>query len=345
MRRIGDRKPAALIATLLWLAACPRSARDAGPAPVSMTPSEGTGVAALAVTIVGDHFDASTDTDFGKGSGTLAATFQASLVPDGGGTSVALDSVTFTSERKLQANVPAGIARGTYTLEVTDPAGRKGTLAQAFRVYAGPENVVAFRVEPQETAHAGVPFLVQLTAVDAGGAVVEGFTDPVTLSDLTGTIAPTGSGPFVQGRRAIRLTVSTLSAADRITGVDALGRTGSSAPFAVVAGPPVALAFESAPSTVVAGSCSSPVTVGLRDSKGNPAPASATVDVDLQSSPAGSVSFHSGGGCASPVTAIAISPGAISATFRFTGPAPGAVVLRASPAGLPSTTYGVTLSP
>ena len=39
----------------------------------------------MPVTIVGDHFEASVQTDFGAGSGTLATTFLARLRPEGGG--------------------------------------------------------------------------------------------------------------------------------------------------------------------------------------------------------------------------------------------------------------------
>jgi hypothetical protein len=335
----------ALLATLL-LAACPRARPEAGPVPVAMTPSQGTGLAALPVAIVGDHFDASAQTDFGKGSGALAATFQARLLPDAGGPAVPLDAVRLTADRRLEASVPAGIARGSYALEVTDPAGRVGTLAQAFRVYSAPENVTTFRVEPAEAAFGGVPFLVDLTAVDAGGAVVDGFVGQVTLSDLTGTLAPTTVGPFAGGRLQLRLTVGTLTAADRITATDALGHAGTSAAFRVDPGPAVAIAFAGGPTSVAASACSPLVTLELRDSAGNPSPAAAPVTVELQASPAGSLAFHTGGGgCTSPVTSVTISTGGATTTFRYTGPTPGAAVVRAAPAGLPSATFGVTLSP
>lgn len=341
------RAPRALVVlAALLLAACPRSKQDEGPVPVAVTPSEGTGLAALPVVILGDRFDASSQTDFSSGSGTLAATFQARLLPEGGGSAVALEGVRLTAERRLDATVPAGIGRGSYALEVTDPAGRVGSLPQAFRVYSAAENVVAFRVELAETAYAGVPFLVTLTAVDAAGTAVDGFTGQVTLSDTSGTVTPTTIGPFVRGIAQPRLTITALSAADQLRASDGAGHSGTSTAFAVSPGPPVALAFKSGPATVSAGACSQLVTVELRDALGNPSPALATVVVELQASPPGSLTFHVGGGaCASPVTAISLPVGATTAAFRYTGPAPGAATIRTAPASLPSATFGITLTP
>jgi hypothetical protein len=311
-----------------------------------MTPSQGTGVAALPVVIAGDHFDASAQTDFDRGTGTLAATFQARLVPDSGGAAVALDAVRLTPDRRLEASVPAGIARGGYSLEVTDPAGRTGALPQAFRVVSAPESVASFLVVPAEPAHAGVPFRVELTAVDAGGVVVDGFVGQVQLTDLTGTVAPTTAGPFVVGRFSARLTVAALSAADQITATDTLGHAGTSAPFAVAPGPPVALAFKSGPATEKAGTCSAQVLLETRDALGHASPVGSALAVELQSSPAGSLQFHLGGGaCSSPVSAVTISVGTSTAAFRFKGAAPGPVAIRAVPASLPSATFAVTLSP
>lgn len=339
------RSALALTAALLT-AGCSRDPSPAGPAPVAMVPSEGTGLAALPVVIVGDHFDATGSTDFASGSGTLAAGFQARLLPDAGGAAVALTSVRLTPDKRLEAVVPAAIGRGGYALEVTDPAGRTGLLHQAFRVYAAASTIASFRVVPAEPATAGVPFRLDLTAVDAGGLVVEGFSGQVTLSDLTGKLSPTTAGPFTLGRASLRVAVGAVATADRITADDGLGHSGSSAVFAVAPGPPVAIAFVGAPGTLKAGTCSGLVTLEARDALGNASPVAAALTIELQSAPAGSVAFHGGGGaCNAPVTSVAISGGAATATFRFTGSAPGPVQLRAAPAGLPSATASVSLVP
>jgi hypothetical protein len=312
---------------------------------VAVLPSRGTGLAPLPVSIVGEHFDAATQTDFNKGTATLDATFQARLLPDGGGAGVALLGVRLTADRRLEANVPAGIARGGYSLEVTDPAGRIGVLPQAFRVVSSPDTVASFRVVLEEPAHARVPFLATITALDGAGSVVDGFADPVQLTDLTGTVSPATTAAFSLGQLSVRLTVSAISAADQVTASDGLGHSGTSAPFAVDPGPAVAVAITGAPASIAAGSCSAPAAVELRDALGNATPAVAAVAVQLESSPPGALAFHGGGACASPLASVTISAGASSAPFRFVAPAGGAVELRAVPAGLPSATAGVSVTP
>jgi hypothetical protein len=329
-----------------WLAGCPRSPDPAGPIPVAMVPSQGTGLAALPVAIAGDHFDAATETDFEEGSATMNATFLARLIPDAGGATVALEAVRLTEEKRLEAIVPAGIARGLYALEVTDPAGRTGLLPQAFRVVVAPENLATFGVAIEEGAYAGVPFLITLTARDAGGGVVDGFTGQALLSDLTGTLSPTTTGPFVLGTASLRITVATVTAGDVLTAADGLGHSGSSPSFAVAPGPVVTAALASVPATLVVGDCSAPLRVELRDALGNPSPATGAVVVDLQSAPAGALEFHTGGAaCNSPVTSVTISAGATFASFRLRGTLAGAAELRAVPAGLPSSTASVILTP
>jgi hypothetical protein len=339
------RTHASLAIFLSLAGGCSAPPSATGPLPVAMTPSQGTGVAPLQVLISGQRFEAAAKTDFEKGSASLDPIFRVRLVPEAGGDPVPLEEVRLTERRQLEARVPAGIPRGAYSLEVTAPTGRTGLLPQAFRVLTSAESVVSFRVEPAETAHAGVPFLLSLTAVDGTGLVVDGFASDVQLSDLTGTVAPATSGAFSLGRLSVRVTVASLAAADRITVIDPLGHTGASAPFAVVAGPAVALAFTSAPVTVAAGACSSSVTVELRDAVGIATQAGVAVDVQLQSSPAGSLAFFADASCTAPVAAVSISPGAASTTFRIRGAAAGPVEIRAAPSALPSATQSATIAP
>lgn len=333
------------VAFALLASGCSGSPSTTGPVPVLITPSQGTGVAPVQIVISGQRFDAAVKTDFEKGSASLDAGFQARLIPEAGGDPVLLEAVQLNERRQLEARVPAGIPRGTYSLEVTAPTGRTGTLSQAFRVVTSAESVATFRVEPAETAHAGIPFLVSLTAVDGTGLVVDGFAAEVQLSDLTDTVSPATSGPFSMGRLSLRVTIPTLSAADRLTVVDALGNTGTSAPFAVVPGPAVALAFASAPVTVAAGACSPAVAIELRDVLGHAAPAAAPVDVQLQSAPAGGIAFFGDSGCASPIGALTISTGVSGARFHFRGATIGPVQLRAASSGLPSAVQGASVSP
>lgn len=342
---MGSARCALALVAALFLEGCARTTPPSGPVPLAMVPSQGTGLSPLPVYIAGDHFDAASQTDFEKGSGTLDATFQARLLPAGGGAAVPLDAVRLTADKRLEASVPAGIARGRYALEVTDPAGRAGVLTQAFRVVMAPESVAGFRVLPEEPAFAGIPFLVTLTAVDGAGAVVDGFAGSVQLTDLTGTVAPSTTGPFALGRLSLRLTIAAVSTADEVTASDA-GHSGTSTAFAVDPGPAVAVALANVPSTLAPGTCSQAVAVELRDALGNATPAPSAIEIQLQSSPAGALEFHdAGGGCTSPVTSVAIPQDASVASFRFKGAAAGAAAIRAVPAGLPSAIAAVTVSP
>ena len=338
------RQRLAAIAALL-LAGCPRTQSSSGPIPVAMTPSQGTALAPLSVVITGQNFDAQVKTDFKKGESTLDATFQARLLPAGGGAAIPLDAVTLTNRRRLQAQVPAGIPRGSYDLEVTNPGGRVGVLPQAFRVVTSAERVAGFAVDLVEPARAGVPFLVSLAALDSEGVTVDGFTGSVQVSDQTGTVAPASVGPFALGRLLVRVAIPALAAADRLTVADSLGHSGVSDPFPVQAGPPVAIAFASAPVTAAAGACSTAVSLELRDAQGNAASASTAVDVQLQCSPAGSLAFHADAACAATVAGVTIPAGATGTTAYFRGASAGPADIRAVPVGLTSAIQGETVAP
>ncbi len=337
------RRGAAAAAALAL--ACARTATSSGPQPIAIQPAQGTGMAPLPVEISGQRFEAAVTTDFAGGKGAVDAGFRADLVPAGGGAPVALSAVTFTPRRTLEAVVPAGISRGSYDLVVTDPRGRSGTLAQAFRVVTSAENVAGFRLDLGEPAVAGVPFLVSLTAIDAGGLTVDGFDGAVQLADLTGTATPATSGAFVLGSLSTRITVTAVTPSDRLTATDALGNTGASAAFAVSPGPPTTIAFASAPVSAAAGACSPPLTLELRDAWGNASPAPAAVDVPLQVSPPGAVTFYADGACATPVVAVVVAAGSATVDFRLVGAAAGAVAVRAFPATLPSAQQGESILP
>ena len=331
---------------LLLLAACAKTPPSPGPVPLSIAPAQTTGLAALPVEVRGQGFEASVQTDFtGGGRSALQAAFQIRLLPSGGGAAVALGQVALTAGKTLTAVVPAGLPRGVYDVEVVDPAGRSGVLPRAFRVVTSAENVASFKVDLVESARAGVPFLVSLSALDAQGQVVDGFTGNVTVTDSTGTVAPAGAGPFVLGRLQTRLTVTPVTGADTLAVADALGRSGTSAPFPVIPGPPVALVFAGAPVSASARACSPPISLELRDAQGNAAPAPSPVPVDLQSAPAGSLAFFADASCVAAASTVTVAAGASGATFHFTGATAGPVAIRAVPAGLPSAEQGETVTP
>jgi hypothetical protein len=336
------RLPTLALCAAVALACAERSEPD-GPVLVGMAPSQGTSIAPLEVEISGERLDALVRTDF-DGGATVSARFEARLVPVGGGPPVDLPDVTLTSRRTLRATVPAGIAHGAYDLAVTDPRGRRAVLPGAFRVVTSAENVAAFRVDILEAPRAGVAFAVSLTALDGQGRTVDGFDGSVAVSDLTGTVGPSSLGPFTLGRLQALLTVGALAAADRVTVADALGHAGTSAPFDVVAGPPVAVVFPGPPVAAASGACSPAVELELRDALGHPALAEPALPAQLQSSPPG-LELFADGACASPASSLTFAAGATRAAFHFRGSAPGAIALRVVPSTLPSAAQAATATP
>lgn len=334
-----------LLPSLALLIGCARPPSSQGPVPLAVVPSQTTGLTALTVEVSGEGFEAVVQTDFGGGQSTLQVGFQVSLIPSAGGAAVDLGQVTLTPRKTLTAVVPPGLPRGTYDVQVVDPAGRSGVLARGFRVVTSAENVASFKVDLLQPAWASVPFLVSLSALDAQGQVVDGFTGNVSVTDLTGTVSPATAGPFALGRLQTMLAVVPVTASDVITVSGALSKTGASAPFAVAPGPPAVLAFASAPVSAAVGACSPAVTLELRDAYGNASPAAAAVPVELQSAPAGSLAFFTGSGCSTAGSTVTIAAGSAQASFRFVGSAAQPVAVRAVPAGLPSAQQGETVTP
>ncbi len=333
---------ALLLATLLGACAPPASS---GPVPLAVTPRQGPSSAATPVEIAGVGFDASVTTDYGDGSGTtIRATFAAALVPWDGRAAIALGAVAFTQRRTLAAVVPAGLAPGRYDVSVPDPAGRTGTLPDGFEVTSDAASAVGFQIAPVASQRAGVPFAISVSAVDAGGRVVSGFTGSATLSDDGGTLSPATTGAFVLGRATLDVAVAIPRLADRISAADAGGRTGASNAFDVGPGVPARIAFVAVPAAS-ASSCSAAFELELRDAAGAPAPAPSPVDVLLQSGPPGAVTFHSDAACAAPIASVAVAAGATRAAFHLRGAAPGTASIRAVPALLPSTEASVAIGP
>lgn len=340
------RRRAPLLAgiALALAAGCTRPRAPGDPVPLAVNPSRAPADAPVQIEIAGRDLDAQVKTDFsaaGEGNGVDAG-FAARLEP-AAGAAVPLDAVRLTGRRTLVATVPAGLARGSYRLVVTDPAGRSGALERAYRVVSSAASVARFVVAVLEAPRAGTAFGVGVSAVDAAGAVVDGFDGTVTLSDARGALAPVTAGPFVLGRWGGTLVIPDVVTGDTLVATDAAARAGTSASFDVVAGPPVALAFPAAVAAT-AGACSPTVAVALRDASGHAAAAEADLVVQLQSSPPG-LPFFSDGGCTVPVATLTIPAGAGTAGFRFRAAAAGAVTLRAVPAAFPSAQQVVAVVP
>jgi hypothetical protein len=338
------RAPVRTVAALAALGLACGTPAPGGPVLAAMTPAQGTAAAPLSVEIAGEHLDARVSTDFTSGGGEVDASFRAELAPVSGGSPVPLEDVALTPRRTLRATVPAGLAQGAYDLAVADPRGRTAVLRRAFRVVTSAETVASFRVDVLEAPRAGVAFAVSLTAVDAQGRTVEGFDGSVALTDLSGTVSPASVGPFVLGRFQAQVTVAGLATADRLTAADAFEHAGTSEPFEVVAGPPVAVAFPEPPLSAASGACSPPVQLELRDVLAHPARAEVDLPVQLQTAPPG-LALFADAGCTSPISSLTFAAGVSRGSFHFRAGAPGALAVRAVPATLPSAAQAATVSP
>jgi hypothetical protein len=329
---------------LLALGAC-AAPGPGGPVPLSVVPSQGSPSAATPVEISGVGFDADVKTDYGDGSGsTVQAVFAARLLPWDGSPAVDLAPVALTQRRTLTALVPAGLAPGRYDLQVTDPAGRSGTLPDGFEVTSSASDVVGFRIATIQSQRAAVPFTVSVEAVDAAGRVVTGFSGSVSVLDESGTAAPAAAGPFALGRVQAQLAVAVPYAGDRLTVDDGAGRTGLSNDFDVGPGVPARIDFVGGVAAS-ASACSGAFELELRDAGGAPAPAVADVNVALQSGPPGALLLFSDAGCSVPAPTLVIPAGATRGAFRLRGAAAGTASLRAVPDVLPSAETAVAILP
>jgi hypothetical protein len=345
---VTARVPAAAVLALASaLAACPPARRPGDPTPLAVNPPRGAPATAVQIEISGRDLDARVSTDFTSSDAAANGVdvgYVARLEP-ASGAAVPLGDVRLTVRHTLVATVPAGLPPGSYRIVIVDPSGRCGVLERAYRVLASADAVARFDVAVVGTMpRAGVAFPISLVARDAGGAVVDGFTGAVTVTDAAGALAPASAGPFVLGRWGGTVTVPDVVAADALTVVDGAAHSGTSAPFDVVAGPPAALAIAGAPLTVRAGTCSPRVDLVLRDALGHPTVAEVDVAVQLQSAPPG-LPLFADSGCATAVTALTLPAGTGTRGFHLRAAVAGAVTVRALPASLPSVSQVETVTP
>lgn len=325
--------------------ACTRAREPGAPAPLAVAPSRATAEVPVRIEISGRDLVAGVKADFGGGGAGLDAGFSAWLEPSGAGTAIPLTAVALTDRRTILATVPPGLAAGTYRLVVADPKGRTGALEHAYRVVSSAAAVARFEVTLAERRpKPKIPFAVVVTAVDAGGGVVEGYEGTVTLSDTAGALAPRKHGPLVRGRGRGKVALSRVVAGDRLTASDGAGHTGTSAGFSVEGGPPMALVFASDPVTVAAGDCSPRVDLALRDGAGAAAVAPAALPVALQSAPPGLATFTDAR-CTAAAASLTIPAGEGEAAFWFRAASAGAVTVRAVPAALPNAVQRQTVTP
>jgi hypothetical protein len=116
------------------------------------------------------------------------------------------------------------------TITVSRPGtGETGT-SNTFNVSVG--SLDHFIISSVTTQIAGTPFNITMTAKDKAGNTITSFSEPVTISDLTGTITPQSSGIFSNGERIETVTVTGAKQNNQII-VASSGKNGTSNYFNV----------------------------------------------------------------------------------------------------------------
>ena len=312
----------------------------------AIVPSEGANDVDVQVEISGGHLEPRLHTDFEHASrSSWNRAFSAALIPvDATLPKVALAEVELQPDGALKGTVKAGAARGFYGLQVVDAYGREGFVPEVYRVVASPRRVAFFRFAPVGPQRPGVPFTVNVSAVDPEGNVVDGFTSGVEVTDLTGAITPHRIEPFALGKARAQLSVDALTAADILTATDALGRTGSSNAFAVQSGLVVELAFLSPAQSLLVGECSRPVTLEARDTYGFPAQLEAAVEAELAAAPAQALGFFADSACTQAISSVRLQAGASRLTFYLRAGGSGPIVIRVVPPLFPSASQTETVT-
>jgi hypothetical protein len=327
----------ALAGLLILLAAC--SSRQTELRLSDFTPRKGTASQPTPAEITGFGIQPLIQTDFQKsGHSSLDAGFKAVFTKSGDTTPIKLTDVTLTPRHSLTATIPANLDHAMYDLTVTDPAGRTAQFQSAFQVVTPAEAVTGFRVDMTDTEqHEGVAFTVTITAVDLNGQIADGFTDQVSVSDLTGRLTPSTLGPFALGKFQGQVVVSSVFHGDQLTVTNGQIHSDPSPPFNVTPGPAMQLAFTSTPVSVGAGQCSGLLTLEARDVLGTASAVAHDVVLQLRGSTSGSLAFYPDAGCSSaPIATLTIQGGQTTGAFAFKAGSASSLTLRVDPDAFPS---------
>ncbi|MCL4706623.1 hypothetical protein KJ068_15745 [bacterium] len=147
-------------------------------------------------------------------------------------TTLNLTSGLFSSGVLASQSITLTQARADNRLTASGGVPLRSGSSNLFNVNHG--SLDRFTIDPITDQATGAPFTITIRAVDENNNIVTSFANPVTLSDLTTTIMPTTSGPFIGGVRNESVTITQTRANNRID-VTGDGRTGNSNLFNVVA--------------------------------------------------------------------------------------------------------------
>jgi len=191
-----------------------------------------------------------------------------------------------------------------------------------------------------------VPFSITITAYDAFGNVKTDYTGSNSLSDTTGTISPTVTGAFVNGKWTGMVTINKIGKNIKITtsgGLLVSPKTGESNVFDVKAGPPAKLLIEPSSFTMAAGVTYSYINISLRDANNFETTHTSSIIVSL-STTSSDGEFREFG-TTTRITSITIPAGSSTVRVDYYDIRGGRQTLTASATGLTSATATVTVIP
>ncbi|NNG16778.1 MAG: hypothetical protein HKM89_09870, partial [Gemmatimonadales bacterium] len=232
-----------------------------------------------------------------------------------------------------------------YTL-VASRAGLAARTSDPFAILPGPPARLAFTEEPSDaTAGTAIAPAIEVTVLDAFDNIVVTDASTVSLS-----IGANPGGSTLSGVPASTVVGGVARFAD--IRLDKAGngytlvasRTGlpgaTSAPFAITAGPPVAVEYRVEPTTAAAGApITPPVRVAVVDGFGN-AVTSSSVPIDIQ------IASNPGGSTLSGTTRVDAIQGIATFSDLSLNKTGSGYTLRASSSGLASSTsQGFTIVP
>jgi hypothetical protein len=147
-------------------------------------------------------------------------------------TGLNLASGNFTNGVLASQSVAVDQARNDDQLTVIGGTPVRSGASNLFNVVAG--ELDHFTLDPVSDQATGEPFSITIRVRDAKNNLAVSFNGAAALSDLTGTMTPTVSGPFINGIRNESVKITQTRANDVIT-ASSSGKTGSSNAFNVIA--------------------------------------------------------------------------------------------------------------
>jgi len=187
-----------------------------------------------------------------------------------------------------------------------------------------------------------VPFSITITAYDAYGNVKTDYTGTNSLSDTTGTINPTITGAFVNGKWTGMVTINKIGNNIKIT-TNGVGKTGESNAFNVMAGLPAKLVITPSSFTMAAGVAYSYLNITLKDANNYETTHSSNILISLlTTSPDGEFRQF---GTTTKITSITLPAGSSTVKIDYYDIKGGTHTLTASATGLASSTATVTVIP